>query len=142
MFQEITLIGRIGLIKDLKETPNWTAITFTVATHKYFTKEIEGESKRVKETTWWTCTAWGGLAKAFAQYKKVGEVVHLKGELKFNEKDGKRYANVRVHSINYLPSYSKPSEAQVEEPAIKTPNEIDLSNPEFIAQLKAILANA
>ena len=108
MFAEISLVGRVSFIGDLREVGGSKVVNFGVATERAFTQTSEnGEPKTVKETSFWTCSAWGRDATNFVEYKKVGDVLMVKGTPNIKEHEGKTYVNIRSWLIRYLPTPPK-----------------------------------
>ena len=129
MFQEITLIGRIGLIKDLKDYGDQVVQNFTMITEERYRKADPetGELKKFKKEIWWTCSCWNGMAQAFHEWKKKGDLIQVKGRIDINEvpqEDGstRTYINVRCTNLTFLPTPRKqeqPDGAQQKEVAIE-----------------------
>ena len=79
MYQEITLIGRLGKDPESRFTPSGQQVTsFSVATDNQYTNQA---GEKVKETTWFRVQVWGKMAEATATYLTKGSLVMVKGRM-------------------------------------------------------------
>jgi len=89
MFNEATLIGRLGADPEVRYTQNGTPVaTFQLATNERW-KDREGQSQ--ERTEWHRIVAWDNLAKICEDYLKKGKLVFLKGPIRtrtWEDKDG------------------------------------------------------
>ena len=75
---EFNFIGNIGSVKDLRYTPNGTALfSFSVAV-----KSGWGDNEK---TSWANCTLWGKKAESLSQYIRKGEKIGCSGEITLRE---------------------------------------------------------
>ena len=109
MYNEVLLIGRVGQdAKTYNEGTDREVVNVSVATSKKW-KDRSGEWK--ENTEWHSAVGFGIQAKSLKNLQK-GELVVVKGELTYSEKDGTKYANVRVISAKRL---SKPQQERLEQ---------------------------
>jgi single-strand DNA-binding protein len=81
MFNQVTLVGRIGQKPTAKQTGNSSVSNFGLATSRSY-KEQSGEWK--EDTQWHTITCWKELAEKSATYEK-GDLVMVQGELRYRK---------------------------------------------------------
>lgn len=95
MFNEATILGRVGKDPEVRTTQNgakWA--TFSVATSETW-KDRNGEKQ--ERTEWHNIVIWNeGLLKVAEKYLSKGDLVFLKGQIetrKWKDKDGnERYS--------------------------------------------------
>jgi len=115
MFAEIVVVGRIGLIKDVKKVDEDEVINFTLATEERYTNR---KGERVTETTWWNVATWNASAKALQKHKEVGDVLLVRGSPKVKVKRDENgevtntYLNIHAGNIRYLPSFGPGGKAE------------------------------
>lgn len=74
MYQQVTIVGRLGADPEMRYTANGKAVTsFSVATDSGY-----GERKT---TEWFRCIAWEKTAEAVAQYVRKGSLVMAVGRM-------------------------------------------------------------
>lgn len=79
MFQQITIVGRLGRDPEMRYTPAGQAVsTFSVATDRQYTGQ---DGAVVKETTWFRVQVWGKMAEAVNNYLTKGKLVMVIGRL-------------------------------------------------------------
>lgn len=81
MYQQLTIVGRLGREPELRYTPTGTAVcTFNVATDKVWLKD----DVKQEETTWHRVTTWKAQAENCAKYLAKGSMVLVTGTVKAN----------------------------------------------------------
>lgn len=115
----LTAIGNLGKDAVVRTSGTDSAIGFSVAVNKKYTKN----GVKMEETTWLNATYWrtGDQTANVAQYLKAGTLVYLEGEVNarsYVTKEGEARAEleVRVSKLDLLGS--KP-EVAAAAPAIK-----------------------
>jgi single-strand DNA-binding protein len=111
VFNEIELIGRLGKDAEtgtFKSGDTWTS--FSVATeHTY---KVNGE-QRSEGTIWWNCQLMGKRGDALAPYLKKGTMVRVSGRcVEKQGKDERKFLNVQVDKINFIPTGKKDDSPQ------------------------------
>lgn len=83
MYQQITVLGRLGKDPELKELTDTSVAKFSLAADSY-------KNKEEKHTEWFNVVVWGKAANAVAQYLKKGSSALVTGEIRTRkyEKDG------------------------------------------------------
>jgi len=81
MFNQVTLVGRIGQKPTAKTTGNASVSNFGLATSRSY-KDPQGNWK--EDTQWHTITCWKELAEKSATYDK-GDLVMVQGELRYRK---------------------------------------------------------
>lgn len=104
MYNNVTLVGRLGKDPELKEIATGAKVCrFSVATSE--------PSKAGEITTWHNVECWENTAENVAKFLKKGSMCLINGSIKVDtyEKDGeKRYANkIRAFSVKFLDSKPK-----------------------------------
>ena len=78
MGQHLILTGRVGKTPEMRYTSDGTAYTrFSLATNKTY----KSNGQKVKETTWFNVTVWGGQANAVNEWVDAGDIVEVTGEI-------------------------------------------------------------
>ena len=99
MYQQITIIGRLGHDPDLRYTPQGTPVcNFSVATD-YIYKDADGE--RQQRTTWFRVVVFGKMAENCNAYLAKGRLVLVTGRVSMNtwtDRDGNARASLDVHA--------------------------------------------
>ena len=95
MFQ-VTIAGRVGNAREVKEVAGSSVLNFSVATDVGF-----GEKK---QTIWFDCAIWGKRADSLAPYIVKGTPITVTGEggeREFDGKDGttKHQITIRVSDV-------------------------------------------
>ena len=87
MLNKISIHGRLVRDPELKTTPSGVSVcNFTVAVDRSFTRQ--GEEK---QTDFFECVAWRGLADTISKYFTKGKEIVVSGEMqsrKWQDKDG------------------------------------------------------
>ena len=106
MYQQVTIVGRLGGDPVLKYTQDGTPVTsFGVATDKRW-KDANGEQQQ--KTVWFRCTCWRALAETCSQYLSKGKLVLVVGSLSeprvYQAKDGEHRASLdlRADTVKFL----------------------------------------
>ena len=108
MFQQTTIIGRLGNDPEMRAMPNGNYVTsFSVATSRKY--------KDVEETTWFRISVYGNQAEACNKYLSKGSPVLVVGRLKpdadtggprvYQRKDGTSGASFELiaQTVKFLP---------------------------------------
>ena len=89
MYQEVTILGRLGTDPTLRYTPSGVQVcNFSVAVNRRWS-DAEGDAH--EETTWFKVVTWQGLADTCAQYLKKGRLVLVNGRIRtrqYQDPDG------------------------------------------------------
>jgi len=89
VFQDVTILGRLGTDPALRYTPSGVAVcNFNVAVNRRWS-DAEGDAH--EETTWFKVVTWQGLADSCAQYLKKGRLVLVNGRIRtrqYQDPDG------------------------------------------------------
>ncbi len=89
MINNVTLVGRLTKLPELKKTTNGVSVsTFDIAVDRKF-KNNDGE----KVTDFITCVAWRGTADFICKYFNKGNYIALTGAIqtrKYEDKDGNK----------------------------------------------------
>ena len=105
MYQQVTVIGRVGKDLEMKGSVG----KFSIATTQKWNKDGQPQ----EETTWFNCDLFGKMATGVGQYIKKGGIVHVTGRIKTNEYNGKTYWGVSVAQVTLL---SKAPDQQQRQP--------------------------
>lgn len=99
MLKQITIIGNVGNVSEIRTTKTGKAVAnFSVAVNE----QVQGESK----TTWFTVTLWNGRTQLLQHIKK-GDRIFVQGNLNldtyFNQQ-GEKVAQLKVNgeTISFL----------------------------------------
>ena len=97
MYQQLTIIGRLGADPELRYTPTGTAVcSFNVATDRTWNND---QGVKQVETTWHRVTVWRKHAEVCAQYLSKGKMVLVTGSVKahgFTNRDGVIAASLEI----------------------------------------------
>ena len=97
MYQQITIIGRLGADPELRYTPAGVPVcSFSVATDKTWNND---QGQKQVETTWHRVTVWRKHAEVCAQYLSKGKMVLVTGSVKahgFTSRDGQVAASLEI----------------------------------------------
>lgn len=114
MFNEVTLIARLGKDPELKHTPSGKAIcSMRVVTSETSIKDGE----KVEKSQWHNIIVWDKQAETCHQYLKKGSLAFIKGRLEYQEykdKDGnmKNRTEIVANTVRFLsPAKGKEDEA-------------------------------
>lgn len=108
---KIQLIGHLGAEPEIWETPDGNVkATLRIATTERAYTTARGQVVP-ERTTWHTCIAWGGLAKALRTYLQKGDRIYVEGSLhtrEYTDKDNrKRLAfEVDIQDTEFLTSHA------------------------------------
>ena len=115
MYNQITLVGRIGQEPKLDHTQGGTAkLTFSLATTEKWKDRQSAESK--EKTTWHNIIMWGKSGEALSRYLTKGQQVMVVGAQHYNEytdKNGedKKFPQVTARDIKMLSKGKDPQQA-------------------------------
>ena len=106
---QVFLIGHVGRDPDIRHTQGakgTLVANFSLATNR------RPREDRSEPTDWHRCTAWGKLAEIVEKHVKVGDQLHIHGELQYDSyerDDGMRIltAEIVVRDIVMLGSSRK-----------------------------------
>jgi single-strand DNA-binding protein len=97
MYQQLTIIGRLGADPELRYTPAGVPVcSFNVATDRTWNND---QGQKQTETTWHRVTVWRKRAEVCAQYLSKGKMVLVTGSVKasgFTNRDGQISASLEV----------------------------------------------
>lgn len=97
MYQQITIIGRLGADPELRYTPAGVPVcSFNVATDKTWNND---QGVKQQETTWHRVTVWRKHGEVCAQYLSKGKMVLVTGSVKahgFTNRDGVIAASLEI----------------------------------------------
>lgn len=86
MFQQLTLIGNLGITPELRVTKSGTPVTsFFLATNRKYTSN---SGEKISETCWFKVTVWGEKAESCVKYLTKGSKVLVQGILTPDENTG------------------------------------------------------
>jgi len=86
MYQQITVVGRLGRDPEMRYTPAGAAVTtFSIATDRQY---AGADGQQVKETTWFRVQVWNKMAEACNNYLTKGKLVMVVGRLVVDAKTG------------------------------------------------------
>lgn len=127
MFNNITIIGRVGQDPTLSETTNSKVLAFSVATSEGYKKD--GQWKEV--TTWHRVQVWGKFAEVLKDKLIKGDLVLVNGTLRSNKAQDRNgvettYYNIRADQVRRL---NKREKQTVEETAGESNPQGDGSDP-------------
>jgi len=117
MFNEVTLVGRLGKDPDHKKIGNDQSVcSLWMATSDYTQKD----GQRVERTEWHSVTVWGNQADACNNYLNKGSLVFVKGRIQSREYDGndgvKRKAyEIIANTVKFLSPKNNSTAPQQEE---------------------------
>lgn len=108
MFQQITLVGRLGNDPEMRYTPTGVpVVTFSLAVGRVWN---DPNGQRQEKTTWFRISAWRRDAELVSQYLSKGRQVLIIGEVEearaFTDKDGNQRASLEVtaRTVRFLGS--------------------------------------
>lgn len=122
MFNQVTLIGRLGQDPDLRYLADGTPVlTISVATDESYT---DREGNKVERTEWHRVVVFQRRAEACAAYLRKGSLVHIVGRLstrKWQDSSGEdRYiTEIRASKVQFLdrrPESSEPAQGRGKAP--------------------------
>jgi single-strand DNA-binding protein len=103
MYQQITLVGRLGNDPEMRYTPSGVPVTsFSLAVDRRWT-DAEGQTQ--EKTTWFRITAWRRQAEILSQYLEKGRPVLIIGEIEearpWTDRDGNLRASLEVTARDF-----------------------------------------
>ncbi len=98
MYQQITLVGRLGNDPEMRYTPSGVPVTtFSLAVSRTWTGQ---DGQRQEKTTWFRVTVWRKQAEVVSQYLTKGRQVLVVGEVEearpWMDRDGNPRASLEV----------------------------------------------
>lgn len=98
MYQQITLVGRLGNDPEMRYTQSGVPVTsFSLAVSRRW-NNAEGEPQ--EKTTWFRVTAWRRQAEVISQYVTKGNPLLVVGEMEearpWTDRDGNMRASLEV----------------------------------------------
>ncbi len=106
MYQQISVIGRIGKGMEVTHTKNGKVIgKFSVAV----TEKWNQNGEKMEKTEWFNCQMFGDRCEKLAQYVRKGDMIHVTGKMSSNEYNEKTYWNLSVNQLTLLPNKSNNS---------------------------------
>ena len=139
---KVYLIGNMTREPELAETPSGVAVArFSIAVSRQY-QDSNGE----RQTDFFNCTAWRGLAETIAKYCKKGSQIGLEGRIQtrtYDAKDGtKRYVTEVLVENFYLlgskPEKKEPTDSQIvqavmndEDPFVSFGNEVVIEDSDL-----------
>lgn len=113
---KVFLIGNLTRDPELAETPSGVAVCrFSLAVSRNYTNE-DGE----RQTDFFNCTAWRGLAETIGKYTKKGKKVAVVGSVQLrNYEDNQGIKRTAVDIIVQDVEFLSPKEAEDEVEAPK-----------------------
>ena len=97
MYQQLTIIGRLGADPELRYTPTGVPVcSFNVATDRAWNND---QGIKQTETTWHRVTVWRKRAEVCAQHLSKGKMVLVTGSVKasgFTGRDGQVAASLEI----------------------------------------------
>ncbi len=98
MYQQITLVGRLGNDPEMRYTPSGVPVTtFSLAVSRTWTGQ---DGQRQEKTTWFRVTVWRKQAEIVSQYLTKGRQVLVVGEVEearpWMDRDGNPRASLEV----------------------------------------------
>lgn len=103
MYQQLTLIGNVGNIPELRYTPSGVAVcNLSIAINKRWT-DSEGASQ--EKTTWFRITAWRRQAEIISEYVQKGSRIMVIGEVEearpYVDREGNQQAALEVTATDF-----------------------------------------
>ena len=89
---KVILVGRLGTKPELKNLPNTSLCTFTVATSEKYKDE--------EKTSWHRVKVFGKLAEVCNQYLVKGREVYLEGKIDYGSYDNKD--GVKIYTTDII----------------------------------------
>lgn len=124
MINEVTIVGRVGAIPEIKEIPTGTVTNISVATNRDW-KDRKDEWHT--ETEWHNVVVYGKIGGNAIQKIQVGSLIYVKGRIKTSKwKDQNdvthKYYDIIAEDIKLL---EKPSKSNISEslPSYRSKNE-------------------
>lgn len=124
MFNEVTLIGRLGKDPELRMTPsNMPVCSLWLATSEYSNRDGQKEER----TEWHSVATWGNQAEAASKYLKKGSLVFIKGKIQSREYQDKQGVSRKQYEIvaNTVKFLSPKAEAPQKNEATTTHMDLD-----------------
>jgi len=93
---DVTIVGNIGDVPELRYTTSGKAVArIRLAENRI----VRSDGEEIKETLWWTVTAWGSLAENAAESLDKGTRIIVRGRLKQSEwqsASGEKHQGVEI----------------------------------------------
>lgn len=128
MYQQATIIGRVGREPETRHTTKGDSVTsFSVATDRRW-KDASGQE--MAKTVWFRITCWRKLAEVVSKYVKKGMLVLVVGELEepkpYQKKDGSYAASLDItaSSVKFLSKVSGQDDEDVDFTAVAGSDEL------------------
>ncbi|MBI5648975.1 MAG: single-stranded DNA-binding protein [Chloroflexi bacterium] len=118
MFQQITLIGRLGQNPERKVVKgDRVVVNFSVAVNERWT---DGDGQKQERVEWFDCEGWDALGETVAKFLSKGRLVHVVGRArtdKWEDENGQhRRTKIIAHRVDFLdaPEKAETTEAVAE----------------------------
>lgn len=114
MFNEATLVGRLGKDPDHRTTANDMSVcSLWMATSDFTQKDGE----RVEHTQWHSIVVWGNQADACNKFLKKGSMVFVKGRIQSREYDDRegvkrKQYEIIANTVKFLSPKTEPKPPQ------------------------------
>jgi len=119
MLNEVTLIGRVGSVPEVKEITTGTVTNISIATNRDWKDRSD---KWHNETEWHNVVIYGKLGGSSIDKLKVGSLVYVKGRIKTNKwKDQNdvthKYVDIIADDFKLLDKMDRMSKMNKESPS-------------------------
>ena len=94
----VILTGRLGADPETKTVGSSTVTKLRIATGKKW-KNKDGEIQ--ERTDWHHCEIWGNSGETVAKYFSKGDGITVRGEINYNENDGKWFTSIKVQEWEF-----------------------------------------
>lgn len=98
---DVTLIGRLGQDPETKTVGETSVTKFSMATSQSY-KDKDGN--KIEDTQWHNCECWGKRGEAIAQYVSKGQMLAVKGEVRYDEYEtdsGEKRKSTKIKILNF-----------------------------------------
>lgn len=108
MFNQATIIGRLGKDPELRTLPNGRAVAnFSLATTERWKDKESGDQR--EKTEWHNIAAYGRQGEILAEFTHKGDLLMVQGKLetrKWQDKEGNdRYTTqINVQNFTFMPN--------------------------------------
>lgn len=106
----ISIVGNLGRDAEVKHYNDRPCVKFTVAVSKR--EKVDGQWRN--GTDWFSCTAWGRRAEAFAPYLTKGKSVAVTGRVAarayMSRKTGEPACSLEIEDAQVFPAGNKGSD--------------------------------
>lgn len=123
---KVFLIGNLTRDPDLTETPNGVCVChFSIAVNRSYTN---GDGER--ETDFFNCTAWRGVAESIARFCQKGNKVAVSGSIQmrnYEDNNGQKRTAVDIiaQDVEFLNSRSRSEDDDLAERRDRIGNSLD-----------------